>query len=238
YVGTRGGGMDQTVCLCAAAGAALKISFTPFALEPVTVPEDWIFIVGHSLVVADKSLGTRERYNAIPARCNAAVRQYARLTGMSANYPYLLDSCSPSELISVAEALWPEETPELLRAFRHVVTEAVRVELAVEAMRQGKLDVFGRAMIESHVSLRDDLGVSCPDLDELVSAFLAAGAAGARVTGAGFGGCVVALCSRSHAASMMEQVEQQFYDSRKPQRAGFATYLFPVEPSPGAGLGE
>ena len=75
---------------------------------------------------------------------------------------------------------------------RHVVTENARVVATADALAVGDLSAVGRLMLESHESLRDDYGVSTAELDTLVDALVAAGAAGARLTGAGFGGCVVA----------------------------------------------
>ena len=76
---------------------------------------------------------------------------------------------------------------------RHVVSENHRVLDFVDALRSGDLDRCGRLMHASHASLRDDFRVSTPELDALVDALLDAGAYGARLTGAGFGGCVVGL---------------------------------------------
>ena len=76
---------------------------------------------------------------------------------------------------------------------RHVVSENQRVLAFVDALRAGDLDRCGRLMDESHASLRDDFRVSTPELDALVDALVDAAAYGARLTGAGFGGCAVAL---------------------------------------------
>src|ERR1017187_4700405 len=81
--------------------------------------------------------------------------------------------------------------------FLHVVTEAFRVRDAVEAMEQDDAERFGRLLLASHASLRDRLGVSCPALDRLVEAAMDSGAVGARLTGAGFGGCAGGLCRRA-----------------------------------------
>ena len=86
-------------------------------------------------------------------------------------------------------------------------------------------------MNESHASLRDDFEVSHPEVDALVEAFCAAGAVGARVTGAGFGGCVVALCERTQSKRIRDAVEQSFYANRSPQ---IPEYLLEAEPSAGA----
>ena len=74
------------------------------------------------------------------------------------------------------------------------MTENERVLAAARALADADLDTLGRLLGESHASLRDDFGVSTPELDVLVEELVAAGAFGARLTGAGFGGCVVAAC--------------------------------------------
>jgi galactokinase len=221
YVGTQGGGMDQTVCLCAKRGCALKIDFTPFAATPVPMPPDWVFVVAHSTVEAAKSAGAREHYNATRRRSQQALER----TG-AASYPALMASGAARAL--AAAAAMPEE---LRGPFRHTISEALRVEEAVSAMRSGEFRRFGELMVESHASLRDQLRVSCPEVDELVRCCLEGGAAGARVTGAGFGGCVVALSTARDAAALVEHLERTFYAGRRrsPDHAFIAT------PSEGAG---
>jgi galactokinase len=209
YVGTRGGAMDHTVCLAGQAGHALKIDFSPFAIHPTPVPRDWRFLIGHSLVRAEKSSGeksrgVKEQYNERRESCRKAFQQ-------------------PQPQLSEMEQ----------RRYRHVIGEAGRVEQAQTAMCGGDIDVFAKLMNESHVSLRDDFEVSHPEVDALVEAFLAAGALGARVTGAGFGGCVVALCRREDTRRVSNGVETGFYALR-PARVNFAEYLLEAEPSAGA----
>ena len=76
---------------------------------------------------------------------------------------------------------------------RHAVTEMARVRAFADALRDGDIDALGPLMLASHASSRDDMEVSTPELDTLVECLVDAGALGARLTGAGFGGCVVAL---------------------------------------------
>ena len=80
---------------------------------------------------------------------------------------------------------------ELARRARHVVSENARVLAAVRRLRLG--EGIGELLTASHASLRDDYEVSCAELDAVVEAALAAGASGARLTGAGFGGCAIVL---------------------------------------------
>ncbi len=204
YVGTRGGAMDHTVCLAGKPGHALKIDFTPFKVHPTPVPPDWRFLIGHSLVRAEKSREMKEQYNERRESCRRAFQQ-------------------PQPVLSEMER----------RRYKHVIAEAARVERARDAMVSSDIETFGRLMNESHASLRDDFEVSHPEVDTLVEAFRAAGALGARVTGAGFGGCVVALCRREEKDGVLERVEASFYAAR-PARAGFPEYLLEAEPSAGA----
>jgi galactokinase len=88
------------------------------------------------------------------------------------------------------------------RRLRHVESENGRVHAAVDALRAGELEQLGRILLEGHRSLRDDFEVSIPELDELVERAVAAGAFGARLTGAGFGGCVLALAPPPRAESV------------------------------------
>jgi galactokinase len=93
---------------------------------------------------------------------------------------------------------------------RHVVSENARVLAAVDALGSGELDRLGRLLAESHVSLRDDFRVSTPELDLLVDELVAAGAFGARLTGAGFGGCVVAACDAERASEIADTAAARY----------------------------
>lgn len=93
----------------------------------------------------------------------------------------------------------------------HVRGEADRVQRAVRAMEQSDAAAFGRLLVESHVSLRDLLLVSCPALDRLVETALDAGAIGARLTGAGFGGCAVVFCLRSERDRLRARLMERYY---------------------------
>lgn len=95
----------------------------------------------------------------------------------------------------------PEQVADHPRG-RHAVSEIARVQHFADALASGDLDALGPLMDASHASSRDDMGVSTPELDDLVAALRHHGARGARLTGAGFGGCVVALVDAERAASV------------------------------------
>lgn len=107
---------------------------------------------------------------------------------------------------------------QLLRRARHVLTEAERVNQAEEALRAGDWHGFGVLMDASHASCRDDYEVSCAALDALVAAAKRAGALGARLTGAGFGGCTVNLVPQDLISEFIDHLERDYYRSSAPTR--------------------
>jgi galactokinase len=118
-------------------------------------------------------------------------------------------------------------------ALRHALAERVRVEEAVRALRDACFDRFGELLNASHQSLRDDLKVSCASADRLAESCLDAGAVGARIMGAGFGGYVVGLCHASDVEETMARLDRDHYSSL-PERASFQDYLMRVQPGDGA----
>ncbi len=99
---------------------------------------------------------------------------------------------------------------EELKRTRHVVSENARVLEAVEALRAEDFRGFGRLMYASHASLRDDYEVSTPELDAFVDLAGEAGAPGARLTGAGFGGCAIALMPSADTGALARDVRRRF----------------------------
>jgi N-acetylgalactosamine kinase len=99
----------------------------------------------------------------------------------------------------------------LRRRYRHVISEAERVEAAALAFERGDIAEVGRLMYESHRSCAEDFEISCPELDQLVKIAREAGAVGARLTGAGFGGCIVALVEDSRVPAFVEAVRTKYF---------------------------
>jgi galactokinase len=206
YVGTRGGGMDQAASLAGVEGCALHVRFVPLRVEALPLPPAWRFVVAHSGVRADKSGAAREAYNRRRAECEEAFRRVSAepAAGEARNWVELVHGRSAEELVAAAGRVME---PRLFRRFRHVVTESERVGRARAALLAGDGRVFGEAMDASHASLRDDFEVSCPELDRVVQVARSAGAIGARLTGAGFGGCAVALCAKERAEDVVKALE-------------------------------
>lgn len=211
FVGTAGGAMDQTTSACGLPDHALLIRFEPLRVEPVPVPGDWRFIVAHSGVGAEKSGAARAAYNARVQVCQDALERIGTEVGTDRALAYapLLAAIPEEDLDRIAVRVLDGEH---LRFFRHTTTEARRVERASEAMKREDRAAMGVLMDASHRSLSDDYGVGHPALDSLVREARAAGADGARVTGAGFGGCIVALAGASAAAAVKEALTRHLLD--------------------------
>lgn len=121
---------------------------------------------------------------------------------------------------------WLKET--LQKRVKHAVLENERTVQAVSLLRQGDFKSFGKSLYASHVSLRDLYEVSCLELDTLVEAFMDAGAIGSRMTGAGFGGSVIALCHKD----LLEKIKN-FVDETYMKKTGIQTHIYTVTPSGG-----
>jgi galactokinase len=193
YVGVGTGIMDQYASLLCEAGAALLVDCRSLAAE--SVPLD-LEAAGLALIVCDTRVerGLAETgYNDRRATCE----RVARMLGVEE----LRDATEEDlDLLSGAE----------LKRARHVVSENARVLEAVEALEEGDFYEFGRLMYASHASLRDDYEVSTPELDTFVRAAEQHGARGARLTGAGFGGCAIALVPRDETDAFANACEQAF----------------------------
>jgi galactokinase len=218
YVGTLSGIMDQFISALGQADHALFIDCR--SLEPTPVP---MALPGTSVVVVDTrvkhDLATSE-YNKRRAECHRAVELLSEvLPGIHA-----LRDVSVEDFEQHAAVL-----PYVVKKrARHVVHENARTLAAVNALRGGDLAEFGRLMVESHRSLRDDYEVSSPELDLVVETALATeGVYGARMTGGGFGGSAIALVSDGAVAKLEENVKQAFRHRSLGDPEMFATHASP-----------
>ena len=161
------GVMDQMASVHGRAGHALLLDCRSLTIAPVPLPAGELVVIHSGLPRTLAGSAYADRRNA----CASA----AQRIGVAA--------------LRDADASAAADDPFA----RHVVSENQRVLECAEALRRGDLDQVGRLMLASHASLRDDFAVSTPELDLLVDLAMEHGAYGARLTGAGFGGCVVAL---------------------------------------------
>ncbi len=129
----------------------------------------------------------------------------------------------------------PQEGFKLFQRYRHVVDEGQRVERSVEALEAGDICGFGALMNQSHQSCRDLYEIGCPEMDILVGISRQAGALGARLTGAGFGGCTISLVPSNRIDTFRRQVIRSYYrDHLKRRDADFASLVFPCRAVAGA----
>ncbi len=180
--GVPGGLLDQMASLGGREGHALLLDCRALTIDPVLLPNDLAILVIHSGVeraLADSAYAARR------ASCEAAARRIG------------VDKLRDARLDQVGEDQFA----------RHVVTENARVLEFCAVLGAPGADRdrrLGNLLLASHASLRDDFEVSTPELDVLVEQAVAAGAIGARLTGAGFGGCIVALAPKLAAATCLD----------------------------------
>ena len=181
FVGVRSGIMDQLVASLGRDGMPLLIDTRDLSVTEVVLPRGAELLVIDSGVAHDNLAGA---YNTRRGECEDAARR--------------LGVATLRELDSLPAGL----PPPLDRRVRHVVSENARVLGTVDALREGDLEGVGGLLDASHASLRDDYEVSSPELDLLVAIAQAQPEVlGARLTGAGFGGSIVALARRDGAAA-------------------------------------
>lgn len=192
--GAPTGGMDQTVSMLASPGAALLLDFESGSVREVPLG---LGRAGLCLLVTDTGAShalVDGGYAARRADCEAA----AAVLGVP--------SLRRAELAGV-EAL---SQGRLRRRARHVVTEIGRVQAVVRALEEDDWDAVGRLFEQSHVSMRDDFEISCPELDAAVSTAREAGAVGARMTGGGFGGSCVAILAAHRVEAVARAIDVAF----------------------------
>jgi len=195
FVGVSCGIMDQYVSLHAEEGHAVLIDCKSITHETVPIPDGAGFVICNTGVKREL---TGSEYNERRADCEEA----ARLLGAP-----LLRDVSLEQFEREAERL-----PERIRKrARHVITEDERTLKAVEALRKGDLHEVGGLMNESHESLRRDYEVTCRELDIMVEiARSIDGTYGARMTGAGFGGCTVNLVASYRIDDFVSRISREY----------------------------
>lgn len=191
WAGVNCGIMDQLASACGVAGHALLIDCRSLEIRPAPLDGQTKIVV---LDTAKRRGLVDSAYNERRAQCSAAAK-----------------GCGASSLRDVPMADLEQRRaaldPVIYRRARHVLSENARTLESFSAMTRGDLSTLGQLMNQSHASLRDDFEVSCDELDAMVECAQAeAGCLGARMTGAGFGGCAVALVETAAVAAFVPGV--------------------------------
>jgi galactokinase len=219
YVGVNCGLMDQFASLHGVAGHALYFDTRSLDWEAVPLLPDVALVIADSGVRHSLSSSA---YNERRAACEQAVRQLQQYLPEMRS----LRDISPVEFAAYGESL----APEIRKRAEHVVKEIARVESAVTALKTGKKQSFGALMYSGHASLRDLYQVSTAELDILVAiAHDLPGCIGARLTGAGFGGCTINLVEQPQAPDFIQSLIQAYHE-----RTGRQAQVYLCQASNGA----
>ncbi|QIB45311.1 galactokinase [Streptomyces aureoverticillatus] len=221
FVGVPCGVMDQMASAACEAGHVLHLDCRDLSVRQV--PFD---LAGEGLVLL--VVDTRVKHalgDGAYAERRAGCEAGARALGVThlRDVPF-------AELPSALDRLPDTDDGRVRRYVRHVVSDDHRVERVMALLDAGDVRGIGPVLTEGHVSLRDDLRISCAELDLVVEASCAGGALGARMTGGGFGGSAVVLAEAADADAVTKSVREAFAG------AGFAApRVFPAVASAGAG---
>ena len=217
WVGMNSGIMDQLVCAAGHNGHALLIDCRTLDVATVPIPPDVNFVV---LDTGTRRRLTESRYNERRRECEDAAERF----GVDS-----LRDLSPEALARPGF-----DDPILIQRAHHVVTENARTLQAVDELRAGDAAGFGRLMVASHESLRDDFEVSSLELDAIVEAALETeGCLGARMTGGGFAGCAVALVEKAATETFSRGIAQRYLRS-----TGREASIYICEPAEGVSARE
>ncbi|MBO7364204.1 MAG: galactokinase [Lachnospiraceae bacterium] len=188
--------------------AALSYEYAPIALDGMKI----------LIICTNKKRGLVDsKYNERRAECDEAVRELRQVVEIQT-----LGELSPEVFDKVKYAI---ANPTVVRRARHAVYENERTVRAVELLKAGDIEGFGKLMNQSHISLRDDYEVTGIELDTIAeAAWKVDGCIGARMTGAGFGGCAVAIVKDEAVESFREQVGKAYLE-----KVGYAADFYAVE---------
>jgi len=214
YVGVSCGIMDQFASACGVAGHALFFDTRSLEWEPAPIPP------GIAIVIADSGVRrslTHSGYNERRAACEQAVRE---LQQFRPSIHSLRDVSTPE---FAAYAPYLSEIPR--KRAEHVVKEISRVQSALSALRRSDQQALGALLYAGHSSLHSLYEVSTPELDTLVELTRGLpGCIGARLTGAGFGGCTVNLVESEHAQVFIEGLKKGYAKDTGRQAQAYLCY--------------
>ena len=211
FVGVNCGIMDQFAIAMGKAGHAVFLDTATLDYTYVPVQMD-----GYKIVIGNTNKVRRledSKYNERRSQCETALSQINRIEPAAS-----LGELTPERFDLLAYAI---KDPVNIRRARHAVSENQRTLRAVEALAANDLKTFGRLMNASHVSLRDDYEVTGMELDTMAeTAWQQEGVLGARMTGAGFGGCCVSIVREDCVDAFIQHVGA-VYKERIGYEAGF-----------------
>ncbi|KWV91904.1 galactokinase [Erythrobacter sp. YT30] len=202
YIGVPCGIMDQMAVALATPGTAMALDTKSLDWTIMTLPAGFEMVVLHSGLTRKLSDG---RYAERKVECDMAKAYFGTE-----------DLC----LLDAASVAKSDLDPVVARRVAHLISEHARVQEAVTAMSDADMVRFGALMVESHASMRDQFEMSLPEIDALVESAIEYGALGARLTGGGFGGCIVACVAAETRETWLDKVLKAHPDARYIDEAG------------------
>jgi galactokinase len=200
FAGVQCGIMDQFISVLGQRDHALFIDCRSLAYERVPIPAGVRFVVCDTGVTRELASSA---YNERRDACHKGVQAIAR------RYPHVNALRDVTSVM--VEDFRSHLDPVVYRRCRHVVTENERVLQSVRSLRNGDRSEFGKLMYQSHLSLKNDYEVSCRELDAVVDICAEEdGVFGARMTGAGFGGCAIAMVETEHAQRVASRLAEEY----------------------------
>lgn len=217
FVGCNCGIMDQLISALGKQDHSLLIDCRSLETRAVSMPKDAAVVIINSNV--KRGLVDSE-YNQRREQCETA----ARFFGVKA-----LRDVTQAQFDAVANEL----DPVVSRRARHVISENARTLAAADALAAGDLQKMGQLMAESHASMRDDFEITVPPIDTLVNIVknVIGDKGGVRMTGGGFGGCIVALIPESLVDDVRSAVAREY-----PEQTGLKETFYVCTASQGAGV--
>ena len=217
FVGCNCGIMDQLISAEADKDNALLIDCRSLETTPVALPKNMSVLIVNSN--KKRCLVTSE-YNARREQCEEA----AKFFGVKALRDVSIDTF---------EERAHELGPLIAKRAKHVITENDRTIMAAFAIQNNDIDTLQRVMAESHISMRDDFEITVPEIDTLVDIIknVVGVQGGVRMTGGGFGGCVVSIVPDALVDNVIETIEQQY-----PEQTGLTPSIFVCSATEGAGV--
>jgi galactokinase len=200
YMGMHCGIMDQLIIACGIKNKALLMNTATLHMEPYDATFD-----GYQFIIMNTNYArktTDSKYNERVAECAEAKNVLKK----SLNFNHLCEL--KPDLLPTIQSLISSDV--IYRRVKHVITEQARTIDSVKAMTQNDAKWFGKLLNQSHESLKDDYEVTGVHLDTLVTSAIRHGAIGARVTGAGFGGCAIALVKNEFVETMKQSVSTDY----------------------------
>lgn len=217
FVGCNCGIMDQLISASGDEGHALLIDCRSLSVFPIPVPDDLVVMIINS----NKKRGLVDsEYNTRRQQCEAA----AKLFSVKALRDMTFEEFSKQQ--SRLDTL-------VAKRAKHVITENERTLTAAKALTENNLILLSQLMAESHISMRDDFEITVKEIDILVDIVksVLGNQGGVRMTGGGFGGCVVAVMKQQLVQSVMDVVEAQYQ-----AMTGLKADIYVCQPSAGAGV--